>query len=436
MAMDLQILERSNEGDELKLPAEKLQWFRDAKFGFFIHWGLYSLTEDGEWTMFLDRIDVDEYAKRATRFTGENFDASTMAALAKKAGAKYSYFTTRHHDGFCLYDSSASHFTSVKTASKRDFVAEYLEGFRAEGIQAGLYYSPMDWRFPGYFFPRMYHKSALKMKEQGYAQISELMSDYGEIPAVWYDGGWLAHGGLHFSMKTGWHGREPGTPGDQGQWLWEPLKLNTMVRELQPNMLMNPRSGWQGDFDTLEAGQLYKFLDENRIVSERPWEGSDALNQWWGHQSGIAEGKDTAHWIRTLSRVVCRDGVLIMNIGPRGDGSLDPDHVAIFETVGEWVQANSAGIYETRGGPYQPEKWGGATYKKNVIYLHVLEWPEDGLHLPDPGVKLLSSKVLATDEKVEVEQDHLGFHLKMPKQLHKVVTVVSLEFDGAIPEYA
>lgn len=427
--MDLQIVAEGVGNDPLLLPVEKLQWYREAKIGLYIHWGLYSLTQDGEWTMFLDGIDVDEYAKRADEFTGEQFDADELAALALALGARYSYFTTRHHDGFCLFDSAVSGFTSVKTAAKRDFVREYLDAFRAEGLRPALYYSPMDWRFPGYFFPQMYHQSALAMKKQGYAQIRELLTNYDGIPVLWYDGGWLAHGGLHFSMQTGWHGREPGTPGDQGQWLWEPEKLNAMVRELQPDVLINPRSGWQGDFDTHEAGQLYKFLEENRIQNDRPWEGCDALNDWWSHVPGIAEGKDAAHWIRTVSRVVCRGGNMMVNIGPRGDGSLDPDHVAVFQQTGEWIRANGEAIYGTQGGPFEPGDWGGATCRGGDVFLHVLQWPEAGLILPDIGKSFAAAEVLADGSSVAVEQSSDQLKIARPERVDPCVTVVRLQND-------
>ena len=427
MGMDLQMATAADGSDPLLLPPEKLAWYREAKVGLYIHWGLYSLTQDGEWTMFLDRIDVDEYAKRADEFTGEKFDADELAGLAISLGARYSYFTTRHHDGFCLYDSAASDFASAKTAAKRDFVREYLDAFRAKGLRPALYYSPMDWRFPGYFFPHMYHRSALAMKEQGYAQVRELMGNYGEIPVLWYDGGWLAHGGLHFSMETGWHGREPGTPGDQGQWLWEPEKLNAMVRELQPDVLINPRSGWQGDFDTYEAGQLYSFLDKNIIRNDRPWEGCDALNEWWSHVPGIQEGRDTPHWIRTVSRVVCRGGNMMVNIGPRGDGSLDPEHVAVFHETGEWIRANAEAIYGTKGGPFEPGDWGGATCKGNDVYLHVLEWPLEGLVVPDMGRTFDAAELLAGDAPVELEQADGALLLGRPEEVDPVVTVVHMK---------
>lgn len=425
--MDIQITADADIGDPLLLPPEKLQWYRDAKIGLYIHWGLYSLTDGGEWTLFLDGIDVDEYARRADVFTGENFDADELAQLAVSLGARYSYFTARHHDGFCLYESEASDFTSVKTASKRDFLREYLDAFRNRGLKPAVYYSPMDWRFPGYFFPHMYHQSALAMKAQGYAQVRELMSNYGEIPVLWYDGGWLAHGGLHFSMTTGWYGREPGTPGDQGQWLWEPEKLNTMVRELQPDIVINPRSGWQGDFDTYEAQQLYRFLDTNTIQNDRPWEGCDALNEWWSYAPGIAEGKDVAHWIRTVSRVVCRGGNMMLNIGPRADGSLDPEHVAIFHETGEWIRAHGEAIYGTTGGPFEPGDWGGSTCRDDDIFLHILQWPEEGLQLPDTGRSFDAAEKLVDGVRIDFVQDCNGLRIEKPLPLDEHVTVICLK---------
>ncbi len=182
-----------------ELSAEEKQWFHDAKFGMFIHWGLYSILGRGEWVMFNERINQTDYAKLADQFDAKDFNPQAWAKTAKDAGMKYMVLTTKHHDGFSLFDTKASEFNSVNSAAKRDLIAEYVTACQEAGLKVGFYYSPMDWRFPGYFFPEMYFDNALKMKEQCWQQLEELMTNYGKIDMLWFDGEWLAHGGLKWS---------------------------------------------------------------------------------------------------------------------------------------------------------------------------------------------------------------------------------------------
>ena len=172
-------------------PAPHIQEWQDLKFGMFIHWGLYSVMKRGEWAMYLDGIDKDEYAKLADEFTAKKFNASYWADVAKRAGMKYMVFTARHHDGFSLFDSkhSIDDFTIMKTPAKRDIVEEYTSACREAGLKVGIYYSPMDWRSPATYMPLTFRKEGEKMREQCHRQIEELMNNYGKIDILWYDGG-------------------------------------------------------------------------------------------------------------------------------------------------------------------------------------------------------------------------------------------------------
>jgi len=165
----------------LLLSRNDMQWWRDAKFGMFIHFGLYSILGRGEWVMFNDRIDKDEYAKLKDRFTCENFNAKQWVDIAKEAGCKYMVVTARHHDGFCLFDTHFGDFDAVNSAAKRDLIAEYIEAAHKADMKTGIYYSPLDWRYPGFFFPDMYRSSAEEMKRQTYTQVRELLTQYGKI---------------------------------------------------------------------------------------------------------------------------------------------------------------------------------------------------------------------------------------------------------------
>jgi alpha-L-fucosidase len=398
-----------------------MQRWRDAKFGMFLHWGVYAIRGRGEWVMFVERMDVDEYRKLADRFDPKEFDARAWAKTAKDAGMGYMVLTARHHDGFCLFDSSASEFTSVKTAAKRDFVAEYCEACREAGLRVGLYYSPMDWRFPGYFFPDMYRKSALAMKEQCWTQVRELMSNYGRIDILWYDGAWLAHGGIGFdTSRGGWYPRRDADA--SGSWLWEPEKLNAMVRELQPKIAINPRSGWRGDFDTRE-----NFTGD--MQTDRPWEQCDTLTGTWGHIPGKLM-RSLRSCVQLLAAVVVRDGNLLLNVGPTAEGAIEPRQVRRLAEVGEWLGRYGEAIYGTRGGPFAAGPWGGSTHRGRTVYLHILDWPEDTLTLPALERKIVASQSL-TGRTVSVRQMDEGIEVDVPPPDREAMdTIIVLELDG------
>ena len=182
---------------ELTLPPEKKQWWRDAKIGMFVLWGLYSILGRGEWVRFNEKIPDAEYTRLAEQFTGERCDMDEWTQLAVDMGAKYMVMVARHHDGFSLWDSPGSYqgFTTANTGARRDFIREYTEACRRHNLRVGIYYSNMDWRFPGYFDPKGKPESAQAMKQQAYAQVEELMSRYGKVDILWYDGSWLNHSG-------------------------------------------------------------------------------------------------------------------------------------------------------------------------------------------------------------------------------------------------
>jgi alpha-L-fucosidase len=245
---------------DLLLPEQDMAWWRDAKIGVFVHWGLYAIPARGEWYMHNEKVPADRYAQLARRFNPRHYDPDAWARLAADAGARYMVLTARHHDGFALWDSPASFggFDARRSAARRDLVAPFVAAARRAGLHPGLYYSPMDWRFPGYFKPRELAADAQAMKRQGYGQVEELMSRYGRIDILWYDGGWLAH---------------QGTDADAA-WFWEPDRLNRMVRRHQPKVVISPRSGWQGDFDIKEGDAI-----STGPIRERAWEQCFSLSR-------------------------------------------------------------------------------------------------------------------------------------------------------------
>lgn len=411
------------EVEELK--EKDMQWFRDAKFGMFIHWGLYSLLGRGEWVMFNERMDVSEYAKLVDRFEAKEFDAKVWAKAAKAAGMKYMVLTTRHHDGFCLFNSKASSFNSVNSASKRDFVAEYVEACRSEGLKVGLYYSPMDWRFPGYFFPEMYMQSAMDMKRQCWEQIRELMTNYGKIDLLWFDGEWLAHGGIKFG-GNGWYRDE-----DYGKseylrvnYFWESEKLINMIRQLQPGIMINNRGGWKGDF----------HVRERRIGSlrtDKPWDSNDCLAESWGWMPNMSI-LSQEQLIKNLVDIATKDGNYLLNVGPDGDGVIEEQQVKRLAQIGDWLEKYGESIYSTRGGPFLPESWGGTTYSSNIVYVHITNWAEETIQLPAIDNRIVSYKSL-TSSSVTVNQTESGISIEIPvDQRDPFDTIVELRFEKAI----
>ena len=238
---------------------DRLAWFRDARFGIFLHWGLYSVLGRNEWSLYLDRLPLAEYSDLADRFVPDHFDADEWAAFAADSGARYMVLTTRHHDGFCLFDSAGNDFTSVKRAAGRDFVAEYAEALRRAGIKVGLYYSLGDWRFKGTWDATAYADSAAAMVEQAHTQVRELMTNYGKVDLLWYDGGF-------------WGGDTPTAEA------YRSGELNAMVRELQPGIIINDRSGLPEDYGTPEC----KIVPSEEEV--RPWESCLQMDDIsWGN---------------------------------------------------------------------------------------------------------------------------------------------------------
>ncbi|MBZ5594323.1 MAG: alpha-L-fucosidase [Acidobacteriia bacterium] len=414
----------------LSLTPEDMKWWRDARFGMFIHWGIYSVLGHGEWAQWFEQIDVREYAKLAERFRPQAFDADAWAAAARDAGMKYMVLTARHHDGFCLFDSQVSDFTSVKTAARRDFVAEYVRACRKAGLGVGLYYSPLDWRFPGFFLPGIYRESAEAMKKQTYDQVRELLTNYGKIDILWFDGGgddWLGFGGLEY-WGGKWHSRDAkqhytATP------LWEPEKLYRMIRQLQPKIVMNDRAGtpgvdWGGDFHTPER-------KVGQFDTERRWETCDVLAESWGYVPNEPI-RSFRNCVQLLVQTAVNDGNLLLNVGPRPDGAMEPHHVRRLKEVGEWLKRYGESIYGTRGGPVHSGPWGGVTHRDNRLYVHVIDWVDDTIELtPIPG-KIVAARSL-TGREIKVEKTAIGIRLTVPPEDRQAVdTIVLLETDQQV----
>jgi len=409
---------------------KRMEWWHDAKFGMFIHWGLYSKIGKGEWVMWNSQISVEDYAKQAIEFNPDKYDPEQWAALAKEAGMNYMVFTSRHHDGFSLWDSKASYrnFTIMNTPAHIDAVDLYVKAARKYGMGVGLYYSPLDWRFPGYFFPQLYRGSAEEMKQQTYNQVRELLTNYGKIDLLWWDGGgddWLAFAcepqGTELRKRdTKWPNQKHFT----GKPLWEGNKLNAMVRELQPQIIVNDRANspvveWEGDFTTPE-GKIGKYN------TTRDWETCDVIARGWGWQPN-QKVKTLEEIITTLVKVVTGDGNYLLNVGPRGDGSIEPEQVSRLKEIGKWMGNYGESIYKTRGGPFPNGEWGGFTQKGNIIYVHVLDWSKMPEYLPVISQKIKKASCLCGG-KVNISQTSGGLKISVVGLPEKQIdTIIKLE---------
>lgn len=315
----------------------------------FIHWGLYAIPARGEWMLWNEKIPVEEYNRYADAFCPpKDFSPEEWVVLAKQAGMKYAVFTTRHHDGFSLYDSQVNPFNSVRSAAGRDFVAEYVEACRKHGIRVGLYHSVMNWQFRSTVTgPVEDPEDWNAMVEESHAQVRELMTNYGPIDLLWYDGA-MVPGGLDPARH------------------WRSVELNRMVRELQPGILINDRAHLPEDFST----------PEQEIVAPpvgRRWESCMTMNGSWGYTADDTDFKSPETVVDCLVRCARFGGNLLLNIGPKPDGSVPEESVKILKEVGDWMRANGESIHASQRSAFTEANHvaGPVTQNGNEIYLHL-----------------------------------------------------------------
>ena len=350
-------------GDEDR--ARRMKWWHEAKFGMFIHWGLYSLLGRHEWAMELEGIPVDEYEQLAKRFNPRPNAARAWAKLARQAGQKYMVMTTKHHEGFCLFNSQYTDYCAPKQAAGRDLVKEYVEAARAEGLRVGFYYSLMDWHHPDGARAAKDEAARRRFVDYIHGQIRELLTNYGKIDILWYDVAW------------------PLDPAG-----WESEKMNRMVFELQPDIIVNNRNRLPGDFST----------PEQRIQAEtggRAWEACMTMNGSWGYHKADDDWKPPKTVIRNLVTCARDGGNYLLNIGPMGDGGIPPESVRILGGVGKWLERNGEAIYNAERCRVSRSHMAGFTRKGNTLYMHVQFWPGETVPLGGLRAKVKSARLLA-----------------------------------------
>ncbi|MEV6210690.1 alpha-L-fucosidase [Kitasatospora sp. NPDC051914] len=377
-------------------PDSKIQWLMDAKLGMFIHWGPYAGPAKGEWYMHSAAVTPANYRKYVTDATSEQFTAdaynpAAWAQLAKDFGAKYATLTTRHHDGFALWPlNHPNAWSSGQAPLNRDFVKDYVAAVRAAGLKVGLYYSPIDWRYPGYYDvngtncatnPWGYttdpaHKeNARIMKTEVYQSVKELVTQYGVIDDLWWDGGWIAEQGSDADGAFFW---EPGRFRDSAnQWQVDaaygetdangkPLGLMGMVRKHQPDIIATSRSGWKGDYESQEGS----YVPSGPVRSQLT-EKVFSVGSAWGYTNGPTMSYSDA--MNVLVNCWVRNMTVMVNVGPDRHGTVPTAQANLLRQIGAFMTTCGQSIYSTRGGPWNPvEGQYGFTYKDNTFYVHLL----------------------------------------------------------------
>ncbi|MFA4945614.1 MAG: alpha-L-fucosidase [Lentisphaeria bacterium] len=413
------------QGAETPAPVEtpaqrdaRVAWWRDARFGMFIHWGPVSLTgQEISWSRANSNpacpnkgpIPVAEYDNLYKQFNPTQFDAKQWVAIAQAAGMKYMVLTAKHCDGFLLWDSKVSDYNIMHTPFKRDVCAELAKAAHDAGMRIGWYFSPPDWRDPDF---RTARNAEFVKRMQ--AELTELLSNYGKIDVLWFD-------------TDGW------SPADYDQ-----PATYALIRRLQPGIIIDERLG--GNAPPGVAGADY-YTPEQRIGGfdrDRLWESCMTISgrgqwSWGGPEDGV---KPFAQCLNMLVGCAGGDGNVLLNVGPMPTGQIAPEQVKPLKEMGAWLAKYGASIYGTRGGPFKPGEYGVSTCKGSTIYLHVQKWPAVPLLLPAIPAKILRTHALTAGDTVSVKQTDDGIEVsRQAGDPHASDSVIALELDrpaGAI----
>jgi alpha-L-fucosidase len=409
--------------------------FQDDKFGLFIHWGVYSILGDGEWVMNNRSIPVKDYERLATFFNPTEFDAKAWVSMAKNAGMKYITITSKHHDGFAMYDSKVSDYDIIdRTPYKKDVLKALADECRAQGIKLFFYHSHLDWHHPDYY-PRGRTGQNLGRPESGDfnkylsymdTQLTELLTNYGPIGGIWFDGWWdqtsKANGEL-IKPNIDWHLD----------------RTYSLIHKLQPAALIGnnhhvtPLPG--EDFQMFEKdlpGAKTTGFNVEQTISQLPLETCETMNGNWGFNIKDSRYKSTKELVRYLVKAAGNNANFLLNVGPMPNGKIQPEFVNTLAEMGQWMQQNGETVYGTRGGPISAHDWGVTTAKGNKVYVHILDWPDRQLSLPAMSGKIRSAKLFSDKSPVKITQSPEGVILTLANApaADAIDTIVELEMAG------
>jgi len=420
----------------------KLDWWREARFGMFIHWGLYAIpagtwedeTRHAEWIRTTAQIPLETYDQFVHEFNPVNFDADAWCAMANDAGMGYVVITSKHHDGFCLFESEHTEFDIMSTPFQRDIMQELAEAAPRHDVKMCWYHSIMDWHHPDYLPRRGWEKdrSADGADMQRYrtylhSQVTELLTNYGPIGVMWFDGEW----------ESTWRGA-------YGKELYE------LCTTLQPNVIVNNRLGARGGMSGLTGMDGYAggyggdYMTPEQEIPDAvdkgiDWETCMTMNDRWGYNIHDKNFKSTTDLLRKLSDITSKSGNFLLNVGPKPDGTFPDESIQRLAEIGDWMDVHGESIHGTIGSPFQELPWGRATQKfhhdnhinASTIYLHVFDWPEDGtLVVPGLAGDILHAKILGGDE-VPFTMGIGEVSISVPHETpNEHVSVIALEVKG------
>lgn len=415
--------------------SERMKWFMDARFGMFIHWGLYAIPARGEWVKSQEKMTDEEYDKYFREFNPVNYDPRLWAKVAKDAGMKYAVLTTKHHDGFCLFDSRYTDYKATNTPAGRDLVREYVDAFRAEGLAIGFYYSLLDWHhedYPAYgdWNHPMRDNEKYKNKSHNFDryveymhnQVEELMTNYGKIDIIWFD---FSYGSL-----TG--------------EAWRATELVKMIKKYQPHIIIDNRLGgnikaaepeiYAGDFANPE-----QILPPEGITNVKgepiPWEANITFNNNWGYHADDNDYKSVRQVVHAIVECVSKGGNLLLNVGPNAKGEIPEPSLKILAEVGKWMKANGESIYGCGKADLPKPEWGRYTQKGNMLYAHIYERGIGPINLRGLNGKIAKARLLADGSELKLERpwnaqdypDDAFIQFKSQKLPDEIDTVVALE---------
>lgn len=412
---------------------EAREWFEDAKFGLFIHWGVYSVLGDGEWVMNNQNIAVDSYEKLPAFFNPVEYDPTEWVAMAKAAGMKYITITSRHHDGFSMFDTKASDYNIVqKTNYKKDVLKALSEACKKEGIKLFFYYSLLDWRHDDYY-PRGRTGTGIKGRaETGdwdkyiafmKTQLTELLTNYGDIAGIWFDG--------HWDQKE-WDGKKFGAA--KVDWHYE--EIYTLIHQLQPQCLIGnnhhlapiPGEDFQMFEKDLPGKNTTGWGTSSTDIGALPKEVCETINGSWGFNLQDKKHKSDKELIQYLINAAGYGSNLLLNVGPMPNGKIQAEHISSLKSIGTWLNDHGSTIYGTREGPVAPSSSMVSTQKDGIVYLHLLNDQKDTYLIPHFSEKIKKMTFFKSGKKVAHTVNEFGLTFSVPSGEREAIdTIIEMQ---------
>ena len=360
-------------------------WFTHDRFGMFIHWGLYALPARHEWVKNRERITDEDYQKYFDRFEPDLYDPASWARDAREAGMKYAVITSKHHEGFCLWDSQLTDYKATNTPIGRDLLREWVDAFRAEGFKVGIYHSVIDWHHDQFPVDKMHPRrddaayremtsgrDVAKYADYLHGQVRELLTGYGKIDIMWFD----------FSYP------------EKGRDAWRSEELVELVRELQPEIIINDRLDYPESADFVTPEQYQPRETPTRNGQKVVWEACQTLNGSWGYDRDNLDWKSPELLVKLLIDSVSKDGNVLLNVGPTGRGEFDPRARETLAALGEWTRVNGRSVYGAGPSELTAPPDCRFTLRGDRLYLHVFSWPMVHIHLDGLAGKIAYAQLL------------------------------------------